>query len=183
MNQESEDGKQRLFIGIKASLELQQYVVLWQREHAGIHDTIRWIKPDNLHVTLIPPWNDNPEEVQKKLETFQNNGSPFEILLQRVSFGPRPKHFRFIWATGQTPRTLIDLRDELEKHLFGKQLLRKLTVHVTLARFKPELFPQFSTKQLEERVGWKQTVTEVTLFASHLKPDGSDYQVLCTVEL
>jgi 2'-5' RNA ligase len=46
--------KHRVFVAIRASRKLQEEVAAWVSSHAKL--PVRWISPENLHITLVPPW-------------------------------------------------------------------------------------------------------------------------------
>lgn len=153
----------RLFIGIQVPADTAKQMVAWQNEYSQL--PVYWVPPDDLHVTLIPPWEaEDLERVKDMLDTFTTDITLPELILTEVSYGTRPAAPRVIWVKGPTPRRLIDIRDELEKHMFDEQHLQSLMLHVTLARFNTKRFASFPIKKLEEKVHWSFTPTNIHLF-------------------
>lgn len=169
--------KQRIFIAVKTSPRLEKEVIRLQNKYKNL--PVRWIAPKNLHITLIPPWySDNISGV---IETIQNTcalSSPIGLSFHTVEFGPSKNAPRLIWASGQAPRELINLKRCLEKTLGIKEEKRSFLLHLTLARFRPESFSSFPIKSLSERVEWTDTISSFVLMESRLSRTGADYEVL-----
>lgn len=174
----------RVFIGIKMPNTIQREAFNWAKSlREKIH--VRWISGENLHVTLIPPWEeDDIGKVAERMDSVSETLASFGIEFNRVSFGPGTgRKARLIWAMGRTPRALIDLRDELERKVFGSQSLKSLKLHLTLARFRPEHFSSFKVKSIDEKIVWGCKVDSVVLYKVHLNSGGAEYEVLHTVVL
>ena len=154
----------------------------WEKNYWNL--PVRWLKGKNLHITLIPPWEEeNIEKIKVALKMIKGNVGPFEIVFEKVEFGPHFDKPRLIWAEGQPPKEIIDLKNKLEKTLGVRGDTRPFQLHLTLARFRPETFSSFPVKQLREEVYWLEQVTSIVLMESHLLPKGSDYEVLEEVKL
>ena len=105
----------RIFVSVKIGKELENKIIEWQKSRDDLK--VRWLKPENLHITLIPPWEtQNIEEVKNKLKSLPRGeqselyGGEFDILFNKVSFGPKPEHPRLIWAEGKSPENFKKLR-------------------------------------------------------------------------
>jgi 2'-5' RNA ligase len=97
----------------------------------------------------------------------------------KVSYGPNPKRPRLIWAKGKAPEKIIYLKNELEK-IFPeyKSDYKDWLMHITIARFDPEIFYSFPIKVLDEKVVWRDRAGSFVLMESHLSRSGADYEVL-----
>lgn len=141
---------------------------------------VRWLVGKNLHVTLVPPWYEQDfKAISSKLKVV--TAKPFEIKFDNISFGPNQSEPRVIWAMGEAGEEIRELKKLIETALSGgvsKKCGRTLLQHITLARFKPEDFGRFPIKRLDEKIGWRQTVTSFVLYESHLSSSGADYEVL-----
>lgn len=172
----------RVFLALPISERLQGEIQTWEQQFKNI--PVRWLKGKNLHLTLIPPWEEN--NIGKLIEALKREelriGS-FEINLNRVSFGPNPREPRLIWAEGQTPPQLLQLKSSLEQTLGFRPDPRPFRLHLTLARFRPEQFKSFPTATMNETVEWHDTISHVVLFKSHLLPTGAEYKTLCQIPL
>lgn len=167
----------RLFVAVPISENLQNEILEWEKSHQNL--PVRWLKGKNLHITLIPPWEEeNIEKIRATLKTFENKIGRFGIEFDKMEYGPHGREPRLIWAEGKPPKILLDLKGKLELLLGRKSDFRPWLMHLTLARFRPETFSSFTVKRLNEKVYWPEQVNSIVLMESHLLPDGSDYEVL-----
>jgi 2'-5' RNA ligase len=102
----------RVFIGMPASAALQGEV---QRYSLDFPDTaVRWIAPQYLHVTLVPPWRRlDIAPVCRRISAAASAYSPFTLEFQTVSPGPDKLHPRLFWAAGRASGLLLQLHGEL----------------------------------------------------------------------
>lgn len=169
--------KKRIFVGIKASNNLQSVIDNWRQQYEHQLD-VRWIEAENLHITLVPPWWEvNIKTVKEKLDSFEVKTQPFGISFDRVTFGPKPKQQRLVWIEGES-ENIVQLKKEVEKALNIQSEKRPHKTHLTIARFKPRDFKKFSMKKLDEKVNWKEDVSTFSLFESKLHPTGAQYKIL-----
>lgn len=174
--------KKRIFIGLKISKDLQTRVVRWRKKFPDW--PVRWTPEKNLHITLIPPfYEDNVRAINKKLRNTQNYPSEIIVEFNRIAFGPDPKRPRLIWAVGEKPPELEDLKKYLEKILEIPAEKRTFSLHLTLGRFKPEDFHHFSIKKLKEKISWKEKIKSIVLFESKLSRKGAEYEILEEIKL
>src|SRR3989344_8389345 len=123
----------RVFVAIKISEELQKRILEWEEKYKAL--PVRWLPPENLHITLIPPWEEkNVEEVKSKLSKLSklSKTGEFDILFNKVSFGPKPEHPRLIWAEGKSPENFKKLRKNTEQILGVYNNHPDEYIHVTL---------------------------------------------------
>lgn len=172
----------RVFVGIPASKELKLKIRKWTDKNLK-ELKVRIIPSKNLHITLIPPWNEeNIDDVSRKLEEVKKNFIPFEIGFEKIFFGPSKKRPRLIWLEGKPNKKLFILKKELEKILDKKSEKRPSLPHITIARFKPRDFRQFPIKQLDEEINWRYRVVSFCLYKSKTLPSGAVYKILKKVE-
>jgi RNA 2',3'-cyclic 3'-phosphodiesterase len=170
----------RIFVAVPISRELQEVILDWEKSFKDL--PVRWLAGKDLHVTLIPPWQtDDIDSVLEKLKTVQGKFEPFDIEFNKVTYGPTLREPRLVWATGKVSKPMIALKDELEK-IFPEYKLPHdpWTMHLTLARFKPETFSSFPVKNLDEYLLWPERVSSIVLMESH---PGSNYEVLEEIPL
>jgi 2'-5' RNA ligase len=174
----------RLFVALPLSEKFQAEIAAWEKNFSQL--PVRWTAGRNLHITLIAPWEEAEEhipEVIRILKDFKNQPALknfpkiSEIDFQKVKFGPTPLTPRLIWAEGETPAEMFELKKALGRVLDLPDH-RPFSPHITLARFRPEEFNGFSVKNLDESVGWTETFSNFVLMESRLSPAGADYQVL-----
>lgn len=165
----------RVFIGIKASEEIQKQVLDLQNTYKNL--PVRFIKLENLHLTLVPPWYEsNIKKLIKNLNKFSFQKT-FEITFDSISKGP-PRNARLIWLTGPEQRSLKILQKDLAKFL-KKPGQKHSTPHITIARFKNRDAAQIP--EIRNKIELKSEVSEITLFESSLSRYGAEYSVIETL--
>jgi 2'-5' RNA ligase len=177
--------KIRLFIGLKLARPFLYKVGEWRKGFENKFD-VRWIKDENLHVTLVPPWyehKDSLDKVVNKLSQFDKDISSFEIHFNRVEFGPGKSSPRLIWATGKKPKEIYVLEKILSQTLKKRGQRKSEFIHLTLARFNAKDFSKFPVKRLKERVDWHERIESFSLFESKLKRGGAEYSQLRRFEI
>lgn len=165
----------RLFIGIKASSKLQELVLNWQKENKDL--PVRFIKPENLHITLIPPWYaDDPENAVIKLK-----GLIFPKF--RITFDNIFVNFRnqVVWIESrESPPEIINIRNALLVNFNKPPERRDFKTHITVARFKAG--SDIGDISLN-RINWEEIADNITLFESVLLPEGANYKIIYTLNL
>lgn len=169
----------RVFIGIPAGEALQKCAASFRREHEAL--PVRWVKPENLHLTLVPPWQcEDPETICKALYAVASCFSGMDVLFSAVTAAPHSGMPRFLWATGSAPALLTELKNELGSTvLIENSGEREFFMHLTLGRIRHENQDAFTGKRLNIPVSWSVRFRKVCLFESLLKPAGAEYRVLC----
>lgn len=169
--------KKRLFIGIPLSADLNTTITIWKSRQAA-SPLIRWIKPHNLHITLVPPWETETHECD--IQTFKQiplHVKSFILAFAKITYGPHADHPRLIWLLGETPKSLPILTDKLTKRMNQPIQSRPFKLHTTLARCKENSTYQYP--QLNDvSVDWRMRTTSVVLYESILHPDGAEYKQL-----
>lgn len=173
--------KTRIFIAIRATDDLKRTIARWVEKNKKDYPLVRWLDPDNWHITLIPPWyEDEAGSAKVKLLLSSASGllDPFDLTFTDISFGPTKKEPRLIWASSEAPQAIIKLKEEIEKALNRPGEKRDFLLHLTIARFRPEKFEAFPTQDLNEAIDWPETASEFQLMRSDLHPDGARYTIL-----
>ncbi len=171
----------RVFIGLPAGEGLRQKAAEFRAAHPAL--SVRWTPPENLHVTLVPPWRcGEPEAVCEALASLLADTRSFDAVFTSVSGGPSRSRPRLLWASGSTheglgalARKLSVLVEERNMEAAGRDFLP----HVTLARLRkrqPSSLPR-------ETVEWRSTFDRACLYESVTLPEGAVYRVLCDVAL
>jgi 2'-5' RNA ligase len=173
----------RVFIGLPAGRELQESACLFRKAHPGLD--VRWTRPENLHLTLVPPWQcDDCGPVCRMLQETAARHAPVPVRFTMVAFGPKPRRPGLIWATGSAPEAVATLQRELQAA--GPQegeTRRGFLLHLTIARFNAQQYRSFPHVPLPERADWQGTLEELCLYESFLKPGGAEYRVICSAKL
>lgn len=178
----------RVFIAINFPEDIKKRLAVYQRKWPEL--PVRWIKPENLHITLeflgyVP--DEELLEVCKTAKEVAARHKPFSIKLNNICYGP-PKKIppRLIWISGERSKELVLLRDDLEKTLSGSLVRfvsekRDFSPHITLGRIRtwdwrriePEERPEVS-----EDINLSFNVNSLEVMESQLKRGGAEYAIL-----
>lgn len=172
---------ERIFVGIKVSPEIAGVLSGMQKELQGL--PVRLVRPQNMHVTVVPPWEslDWRADIEKIRSALVCADTRSQVTLDRVSYGPTARHPRLVWASGPVSQDLFDLKKVLANAL-GLAIDRPDFVpHVTIARFAEEDRKAFLSHPLDRKLAISMPVHTVELFLS--PRGGGDYQVLETFSL
>lgn len=151
--------------------ELSEKIISWPKARANL--AARWVAPKNLHITLVPPWNEiNISEIIGQLQTVSANN--FEIKFENIITAPNKN---MIWLAGKPPEGIYGLRLKIYEALGKKPDARPFKLHATLARSKTHL-PSF-----KEMVNWQYKAEKFVLYESQLMPEGADYEILQNFKL
>jgi len=160
--------------------ELYRSAELFRKRFTGVD--VRWMKQEQLHITLLPPWQcTDTGEICRRVQEIAARCDPIELFFDTLTVGPSRRKPGIIWATGKTPARLDELHRELQKTLgcFVKGCDRDFLLHLTLARFRAGGAAAAALKSLHEPVEWYGSFTSLVLYESILRPEGARYQVLC----
>lgn len=183
--------KHRLFISVNLPQELKAKVAEAIKQWHWL--PIRWLAPENWHITLVPPAYLEDAEMRLLCNFLKGKrlGKPFAVKFSRIVLAPPGTKARMIWLEGETPPELPKLKKKIEGLWLGNESLpkieiesRPLKLHVTLARFEPG-----DLKEIEEKtrvlgeVGFGFDAGEVSVMESHLRPEGAEYETIAGFEL
>ncbi|MBI2577818.1 MAG: RNA 2',3'-cyclic phosphodiesterase [Candidatus Wildermuthbacteria bacterium] len=148
----------------------------------------RWATKDNLHITLafLGGRSDRElEEINSLVKEEASRHNPFEIVLEKIVYGPTKENPRMIWVAVKSPEDLLNLQKGIEKTLTDAELYtpenREFSPHITLARLKEWQFRQIEPEErptVNEEIDLRFTVNSVDLMESALKRTGSEYKIL-----
>lgn len=170
----------RLFIGIPVPKSVQASFESYTQ--AITSDTIRFVKPENYHITVSFFGEQDEakiEEIGRAIQEVTNTISPFRLEFNKVTLAPPKKPASMIWAQYQTNQVFTEFVATIEKTLrgiieFKDQRDGNAPIpHITLARFKNATIsslPQITLDPIE--------VTTVSLFESKLANNGPIYTEL-----
>ena len=150
---------------------------------------IRWVKEENIHITLVFMGNVNEKDLDpmgKLLEKACNKYAPFLIRVKGVGVFSSLRSPRVLWIgiDGDIER-MGHFRDRIQKDLrrFGiNEEKRRFSPHLTVGRFKRGFNNIDRLKGLIEKyrdaVSPDSMVRELVLFKSDLRPEGAVYTKL-----
>jgi len=148
----------------------------------------RWVRPENLHVTLKFIGEVAPgklDGIQGVLSAIRSN-APVEMHFHGVGFFPDGNDPRVLWAGLEATPNLPSLAADIDRALETQGVAREqrsYTAHLTLARFEPPGLHEklgAAIQQSVEREFGSFQAREFHLIESKLKPSGAAYTTLAT---
>jgi len=168
--------KKRLFVAIKTKPKLDQEIKAWQIKHSKL--ACRWIKEQNLHVTLIPPWHEADEAIVKaSLNQIQGKTPKFKISFKKIESTTNEK---VIWLTGDASKEILDLKNTLHEILEIPKQNRPFKMHVTVGKINSK---EVLEKKLDKKFIFEEKVSEIVLMQSQINNEGADYEILHRINL
>lgn len=142
----------------------------------------RWVAPENLHVTLRFIGEVDEDKAEGLVAALSNvTAAPFDVTIKGLGAFGHPPHALWAGVEDDPTGALAALYANVESALVREGLEpehRKYTPHVTLARFREvnmsrvARFMEGSGDLALEAF----TVTSFTLFRSHLRHEGAQYE-------
>lgn len=178
----------RLFVALDVPEEIHDALAALIRRFESICRGARWIRAENLHVTL----KFIGEVEEAKLPAIEaslsqvNSRDPFEIEFHHFGFFPNERRPRVFWVGMESGPSMAELSAEIDSNLqpLGVPHEEKdFQPHLTLARFNT--LDGFSKLRevvsgLAEQEFGKTTAREFHLYQSVLKRGGAEYTRLAT---
>ena len=178
----------RTFIALELPREVKGLLQEIQQELKRLKIRARWVRPENIHLTLKFLGDVNPDAVDGIGDAMIRaaDGIPSLVLsVKGIGVFPGAKRPRVIWVglEGDT-RSLFALQDHMEEKLaevgFPKDK-RSFKAHLTLGRIKQAVNPAVIHQMMNQYAGLSSegfTCRQVILFKSDLKPSGAVYSKL-----
>src|SRR5260370_41886653 len=129
----------RTFIGVGLENSLRDRAVALQEKLAATGAQVKWVEPDNLHVTLLFLGEVGERDlvgVCRAVTQTCSRQSPFSLSLEGVGCFPNTRRPRVVWAgIGEGGQGLCDLHDAREPPLQEvgsyRRGARRFTTHTT----------------------------------------------------
>jgi len=184
--------KRRIFIAINLPEEMKEELFNFSKKWPTL--PCRWVRKDNLHLTLVFLGYLKEEELTEVLkitkEVVQNHQS-FSVSLNKVCYGPDQRMPpRLVWVKGEKSEDLSKLKNDLEKSLSEKIRLtpenRDFLPHITLGRIKKWNWKRIEPEERQDvnlEVSFKVQINSIEVMESHLKRTGAEYEVLKSFKL
>jgi len=170
----------RVFVGLRIApaiaTELTKFAAALEKL------PVRLVKPADIHLTLVPPWNEAsiPDAIGK-LGRVAGRFDDFRLIFRHVGYGPQPRRPRLLWADCAATDQIVEVRAALLQ-AFGQADERAFQPHVTLARFRANGAAIVRQHPIDRAVSLTQCVESLELFQSP-PPGASGYQVLASLRL
>ncbi|MEA3279645.1 MAG: RNA 2',3'-cyclic phosphodiesterase [Thermodesulfobacteriota bacterium] len=183
----------RTFIAFELPEKIITFISKVQKELRSRKLKVKWVRPQNIHLTLKFLGNINEtytEIVGKAMQESANGYSPISLTTKGIGVFPNIKRPRVIWIgiTGQT-KQLVSLQKGLDEKLDAigfPRNNRPFTGHLTLARVKERINPERlidAIKYYSEFESETFIADNICLFKSDLKSSGAVYTKLMSVTL
>lgn len=177
----------RLFFAVDLTDIARQEVSALQEPLRAACADVKWIEPENLHLTLKffgEVREERLPELQQAAREAAASTSPFPIYLEGVGAFPGTRHPRVIWVgVGEGKQPLEALARTLEQaceRLGFPPEERPFSAHLTIGRSRsgsePLTAPPFKTSE-------PIRVDRLVLFQSKLSPHGPIYTPLAEIPL
>lgn len=185
----------RVFIAVNLPEDIKEQLLTYQKRLKDL--PARWVKKDNLHITLIFLGylkDEQVPEVCKITKEVAQRTTPFLIKLKEICYGP-PKKMppRMVWVSGEKSQELANLKDNLEKELLStsnlnnlKTEVRAFSPHITLGRIRQWEWQKIEPEErpeIEKELSLTFEVQSVEVMESHLKRKGAEYTTLLSAPL
>ncbi len=157
--------------------EVHRVIGLLRQRNRGV----RWVKPDNMHLTLKFLGNIDEsfvDDISRALDDIASHYAQLELSIDRLGSFPGPERPRVIWvgldgdlkSLSEIARDIDDMATD-----FGvKRETRPFRAHITLGRLK---IPTMIDMDVQlDNLGFQST--ELLFFKSELLRNGARYTVL-----
>ena len=169
----------RLYLAIDIPKYLQKTIMDWENPWKE-KIPANWLTGENLHITLLPPWEE--ENVENILERFTNLSlsiKPFKIHFTDITYGAHPDTPKVIWVKGETPKEIGELKNKLLKHFPESKEKQSIFIpHITLARFSKIDYESFKVKEIHEKVHWNMKVSSIVIMETLPQNIPGKYKIL-----
>jgi 2'-5' RNA ligase len=184
----------RTFIAIDPGKAIHDRIIALQETLARTGAEVKWVEPDNLHLTLLflgeVDERDVPPVCQLVAETAAKQPA-FAMTVESAGCFPNPRRPRVLWVGVTTgSQEVCTLHDALEQPLLDlgcyRREDRKYTPHITLGRIKTDPATDQLAAALAKQSSWKggdTMVREVHVMSSKLSSEGPVYTVLSRAKL
>ena len=175
----------RIFVALPLSEVVKNQLSQIQKEYPEL--PAKWVKPENLHITLSFLGNRSDEEVGEicsEVQKIAKKHTPLTLLLDTITYGPPEKTPRMVWATGETSEEFTSLAKGVQEAL--SESYTPITLHITLARLNQWEFQRISEEEridISKDIHIKIPIDTVVVMESHLKRGGAQHIILQEAKL
>lgn len=178
----------RTFIAIALPATVTLFLGQVQQEFKALGIGARWVKPENIHLTLKFLGNTDPgriDSIRVAMADAARGVGPFTLAAKGLGVFPGIKRPRVIWIglAGQT-QVLFDLQRRLDDNLVAigvPKEKRPFKGHLTLGRFRESVDAAKIGRVISEYAELRSNdfaTGQMTLYKSDLKPSGPVYSRL-----
>jgi 2'-5' RNA ligase len=183
----------RAFIAAQIDDELREGLRLTIEELKKSDPYVRWIRPENLHVTLKFLGDVETDKIDAITSEMRNTAAaeqPFGLAVSGIGVIPNPRYPRVIYTNlmddGQKLKNLSKRLDEAMARLGFQPEERDFLPHLTLGRvksFKAKSILIMKIREFHKRQIGRLDVGSIHLIKSELKPAGAIYTEIAKAAL
>jgi 2'-5' RNA ligase len=183
----------RTFLAVDLSKSIRDRAVALQGRLARTGTEVKWVEPENLHVTLLFLGEVDDRQIVQvcRLANHCTAKEPsFLMSVESVGCFPNIRRPRIVWiGVVEGVERLCTLHDALELSLAElgyRREERRYKPHATLGRVKSDRPTDRLSHALLAEAAWKggeTVVREILIMGSELTPHGPVYTVLGRAEL
>ena len=177
--------ERRVFIGIPIGGKIKSILPSLKTSIHSSRDIIRWIPPENIHLTLSFLGNISDQDIPNIVQSLENciTSKYFKIIIESTGVFPSVNYPKILWiGIGKGADELTLLQKEIERSVRKfKEISRKekFKPHITIAKIRrsrlnidvlPFLNTVYSPIELD--------INSICLYESILLPKGTRYTVL-----
>lgn len=183
----------RTFVAVLIADEIKNRILKAQEQVRKLAPDVKWVAPENFHVTLKFLGNIEEEklpEVYEAVESVSRRYSPFNLSISGIGAFPKPERARVVWVGIQDGSehlkniaNAIDL--ELAKIGFEKEK-REFKSHITIGRVKTNAPTRELARgiyEVDAQGLGSQQVDCVVVMQSDLQLEGPVYSPLKVIKL
>lgn len=182
----------RCFIAIEIPETVKSVLSGIEEELKKTEADVRWVNPDNIHLTLKFLGNIKEEtvkKVMKMMETVCSSCNSFNLEVKGLGVFPSIKSPRVLWVDIEESDVLKSLQEEIDKKMVPigfEREDRKFTPHLTMGRFRSSIGKGALLeviKQHEKDTFGTIDVQYISLMRSDLNPEGARYTRIAEIPL
>ncbi|MGD9105473.1 MAG: RNA 2',3'-cyclic phosphodiesterase [Desulfobacterales bacterium] len=178
----------RTFIAIELPEKIIYTIGKVQKEIKSYGLKIRWVRPENIHLTLKflgDIKKTDTEKVARAVSESVTGYPPISLAVKGIGVFPGIKRPRVIWLGVSNQLDMLTvlqktLDEKLEEIGFPKEK-RPFRGHLTLGRIKSKIDPKTLNTVLKEFIQFESErffADRIILYKSELKPKGAVYTKL-----
>jgi 2'-5' RNA ligase len=178
----------RAFIAIELPEKIIYTIRKVQEEIKSYGLKIRWVRPENIHLTLKflgDIQEADTEKVERAVSESVTGHPPISLAVRGIGVFPGIKRPRVIWLGVSNPLDVLTtfqktLDEKLEAMGFPKEK-KPFRGHLTLGRIKSNIDPKTLNDALKEFTRFESEhflADRIMLYKSDLKPNGPVYTKL-----
>lgn len=174
----------RSFIAIELPETLKKALAEFQQELEKCGADVRWVRPDNIHLTLKFLGNieeDKADIIAEKIKGTCKGQPGFELAISGAGVFPGKRSPRVLWAGIVLNDNIMTLQEGIEEAMASlgfEREKRRFSPHLTLGRFRSSRGKQAVLDKMDaytENIFGLMDVKSVLLMSSELSPGGAKY--------